>query len=325
LKRPPEGPLEPDTGGYRPKTFLFYPGYLIIRPMKVRKAVITAAGFGTRFLPITKSQPKEMLPLFDRPLIQYAVEEAINSGIEQIVIVTAQGKHAIEDYFDRSPALEALLEKKKETRLLKEIKRISNLCDICYIRQKDQLGLGHAVLTTRDIVDNEPAAVLLPDDIIDSRIPVIKQMLQIYAKHDATVIAVEKVRKEDIHKYGVIKADKMSDRLYRVTDLVEKPPAEEAPSDLGIVGRYILSPRIFDVLARTQPGQNKEIQLTDALKLLLKDEPIYAYEFEGRRFDAGTPLGWMEASVLLALQHPVWGGEFKEYLRALNLDDPGQK
>ncbi len=288
--------------------------------MKVRKAVITAAGWGTRFLPITKSQPKEMLPLFDRPLIQYAVEEAINSGIEQIIVVTAQGKHAIEDYFDRSPELEALLEKKKETKLLKEIRRISNLTDICYIRQKEQLGLGHAVLITKDMVANEPAAILLPDDVIDANTPVIKQMLQIYNRYGASVIAVEKVKKEEVHKYGIIKGNKIAENLFEIVDLVEKPQPQDAPSDLGIVGRYILTPRIFDVLAKTQPGQNKEIQLTDALKLLLKDQPIYAYQFEGRRFDAGTPLGWIEASVLLALKHPEWGQEFKKYLRGLCLD-----
>ncbi|MBI4332674.1 MAG: UTP--glucose-1-phosphate uridylyltransferase GalU [Chloroflexi bacterium] len=288
--------------------------------MKVRKAVITAAGWGTRFLPITKSQPKEMLPLFDRPLIQYAVEEAIDSGIEQIVIVTAQGKHAIEDYFDRSPELEALLEKKKETKLLKEIRRISSLCDICYIRQKDQLGLGHAVFITRDIVDKEPMAVLLPDDIIDTRTPVIKQMLRVFHRYQATVIAVERVGREEVHKYGIIKANQVQENLYQVVDLVEKPSPEEAPSDLGIVGRYILMPQVFDVLARTRPGRNKEVQLTDALRLLLKEQPIYAYQFEGRRFDAGTPLGWIEASVLLALQHREWGGEFKEYLRSLDLN-----
>lgn len=271
-------------------------------------------------MPITKSQPKEMLPLFDRPLIQYAVEEAIDSGIEQIVIVTAQGKHAIEDYFDRSPELEALLEKKKETKLLKEIRRISSLCDICYIRQKDQLGLGHAVFITRDIVDKEPMAVLLPDDIIDTRTPVIKQMLRVFHRYQATVIAVERVGREEVHKYGIIKANQVQENLYQVVDLVEKPSPEEAPSDLGIVGRYILMPQVFDVLARTRPGRNKEVQLTDALRLLLKEQPIYAYQFEGRRFDAGTPLGWIEASVLLALQHREWGGEFKEYLRSLDLN-----
>ncbi len=287
--------------------------------MKIRKAVITAAGWGTRFLPITKVQPKEMLPLFDRPLIQYAVEEAINSGIEQIIVVTAQGKHAIEDYFDRSPQLETLLEQKKETKLLTEIRRISNLTDICYIRQKEQLGLGHAVSLTKDMVANEPAAVLLPDDVIDSRIPVIKQMLQIYERYGSSVIAVQQVAREEVRKYGIIKGKKVADNLYQVLDLVEKPSPEEAPSDLGIVGRYLLNPEIFGVLAKTQPGQGKEIQLTDALKLLLKEQPIYAYKFEGTRFDAGTPLGWIEASVTLALRHPQWGSQFKAYLRGLEL------
>ncbi|MBI2935172.1 MAG: UTP--glucose-1-phosphate uridylyltransferase GalU [Chloroflexi bacterium] len=289
--------------------------------MKVRKAIITAAGWGTRFLPITKSQPKEMLPLFDRPLIQYAVEEAIDSGIEQIIVVTAQGKHAIEDYFDRSPELEALLERKKEGKLLKEIRRISNLADICYIRQKEQRGLGHAVYITRDMVANEPAAVLLPDDVIDSATPVIKQMLQVYERYRSSVIAVQKVRPEDVQKYGIIKGNEIRPGLFEVTDLVEKPTPEEAPSDLGIVGRYLLTPQIFDILARTQPGQGKEIQLTDGLRLLLKHQPIYACQFEGKRFDAGTPLGWIEASVLLAVRHPEWGADFRQFLRSLKLDE----
>lgn len=287
--------------------------------MKVRKAIITAAGWGTRFLPITKSQPKEMLPLVDRPLIQYAVEEAINSGIEQIVIVTAQGKHAIEDYFDRSPELESLLEKKREAKLLKEIKRISNLTDICYIRQKDQLGLGHAVLTTKDIANKEPIAILLPDDVIVARVPVLKQMLKIFEECNASVLAVQKVRKDEVQRYGIIKANKVSDRLYKIADLVEKPDPKESPSDLAIIGRYILSQEIFDVLSVTKPGRNQEIQLTDALKLLLERRPIYAYEFEGTRYDAGTPLEWLEATVLLALQHPELGNKFKDYLCNLPL------
>jgi UTP--glucose-1-phosphate uridylyltransferase len=262
-----------------------------------------------------------MLPLVDRPLIQYAVEEAIRSGIEQIVIVTAQGKHAIEDYFDRSPELENLLKKKRETKLLKEIKRVSNLCDIFYIRQKEQLGLGHAVFTAKDIVDNEPIAVLLPDDIIDARVPVLKQMLDIYEEYKVSVIAVEKVSKEEVQRYGIIQPKQVSQRLYQVLDMVEKPSPSEAPSQLGIIGRYILTPQIFEVLAVTPPGRNQEIQLTDALRLLLKREPIYACQFEGKRYDAGVPLGWLQATVLLALQHPEWGKDFKKYLRQLPLNN----
>ena len=285
--------------------------------MKVRKAIITAAGWGTRFLPVTRSQPKEMLPLINKPLIQYAVEEAINSGIEQVILITAMGKHAIEDYFDRSFELEYVLEQKGETELLQEMRRLSNLVNICYIRQKEQLGLGHAVLIARDIIADEPFAVLLPDDVIDSRVPALKQMIEVYEQRGTSVIAVERVSAQDTVKYGIIEPKEISHRLYQVLSLAEKPEPQEAPSDLGIVGRYILVPEIFDALAATPPGRIKEIQLTDALQLLLKQQVISACEFEGVRYDTGTPSGWLEATIALALKDPDIGPGLRQYLRRL--------
>ena len=285
--------------------------------MRVRKAVITAGGWGTRFLPITRSQPKEMLPLVNKPLIHYAVEEAINSGIEQIVLVTALGKNAIEDYFDRSFELEYFLEQKGETKLLREMRELSDLVNICYIRQKEQLGLGHAILATRDIIADEPFAIILPDDVIESRVPALKQMLEVYGQYGTNVIAVERVNRQDTVKYGIIEPREISGRLYQVLSLVEKPEPHEAPSNLGIVGRYILMPEIFDALKATPPGKNREVQLTDALRLLLKQQSINAYEFEGVRYDTGNPLGWLRATVALALKHPEIGAELKEYLRKL--------
>jgi UTP--glucose-1-phosphate uridylyltransferase len=282
--------------------------------MKVRKAIITAAGWGTRFLPITKTQPKEMLPLVDRPLIQYSVEEAINSGIEQIILITALGKGAIENYFDRSFELEYILGEKGETRMLKQIQELSNLVDICYIRQKEQLGLGHAILMAKDVIGEEPFAVLLPDDIVDSRTPVLKQMLGVYEQYKASVIAVERIDKRDSVKYGVIEPRQISEHVHQILSLVEKPQPDKAPSNLGVVGRYILTPQIFDMLEITPPGKNREIQITDAMQLLLKQQLIYACEFEGTRYDTGTPLTWLKATVAFALKHPDYGQEFKEYL-----------
>ncbi len=285
--------------------------------MKVRKAVITAAGWGTRFLPITKAQPKEMLPLVNKPLIQYSVEEAINSGIEQVVVITALGKRAIEDYFDRSLELEYILEQKGETNLLKEIRELSSLADICYVRQKEQLGLGHAILTAKEIVGKEPFAVLLPDDIIDSKVPVLKQMIEVYEQYKTNILAVERIASQDTVKYGIIKPKKVLDCIHQVLGLIEKPEPAQAPSNLGVVGRYILMPEIFDVLEVTPPGKNQEIQLTDALQLLLKQQAMYAYEFEGVRYDTGTPLGWLKATLVFALRHPDIGQEIREYLRQL--------
>lgn len=285
--------------------------------MKVRKAIITAAGRGTRFLPVTRSQPKEMLPLVNKPLIQYAVEEAINSGIEQVILITAMGKHAIEDYFDRCFELEYVLEQKGDTKMLQEMRRLSNLIDICYVRQKEQLGLGHAVLIARNIIADEPFAVLLPDDIIDSRVPALKQMIDVYQQRGASVVAVERVSAQDTARYGIIEPKEISSRLYQVLSLIEKPPPQEAPSNLGIVGRYVLVPEVFDALAATPPGRIKEIQLTDALQLLLKQHAINACEFEGVRYDTGTPSGWLEATIALALKDPDIGPGLRRYLHKL--------
>ncbi len=285
--------------------------------MKVRKAIITAAGWGTRFLPITKAQPKEMLPLVNKPLIQYSVEEAINSGIEQIILITALGKRAIEDHFDRSFELEYVLEQKGESKLAQGMRELSNLVNICYIRQKEQLGLGHAILVAKDVIGQEPFAVLLPDDIIESKVPVLKQMMEVHAQYKTSVVAIERISSEETIKYGIIEPRKILGRIYQVLSLVEKPEPTEAPSNLGVVGRYILLPQIFDVLKVTPPGKNQEIQLTDALQLLLKQQAIYAYEFEGVRYDTGTPLAWLKATVAFALKHPEFGQELREYLRQL--------
>ncbi len=285
--------------------------------MKVRKAVIIAAGRGTRFLPMTRSLPKEMLPLVDKPLIQYAVEEALGSGIEQIIIVTAQGKSAIEDYFERSPELEHFLEQKGDTERLSQMREIAGMADVRYVRQKEQLGLGHAINTARELVGDEPCAVILPDDIIDSDVPSLKRMIEIYEKYEAGVVAVERVGDEDTRKYGIIEPKQVSERIYQVLSLVEKPEPAQAPSRLGIVGRYVLTPQIFDVQAVTPPGKGNEIQVTDALQLLLKQQKLYAFELEGVRHDIGTPLGWLKANVALALKRDDLGPELREYLKKL--------
>jgi UTP--glucose-1-phosphate uridylyltransferase len=285
--------------------------------MKVRKAVITAAGLGTRFLPLTKSQPKEMLPLVDKPLIQHSVEEAVDSGIEQIIMVTSSGKQAIEDYFDRSFEVEYILEHRGETELLQRLRELYGLADICYIRQKEQLGLGHAIRTVKGLIGEEPFAVLLPDDIIDSEVPVLKQMIGVYEQYETNVVAVERVSREDIMKYGIIEPEKVSDRVHRVLGIVEKPNLAKASSDLGVVGRYILMPQIFDALEVTKPGKNDEVQLTDALQFLLGQQAMYACEFEGVRYDTGIPLGWLKAAVAFALKHPDIESKLKEYLRQI--------
>jgi UTP--glucose-1-phosphate uridylyltransferase len=285
--------------------------------MRIRKAIITAAGWGTRFLPATKTQPKEMLPLVDKPLIHYTVEEIVDSGIDQIVLITSFGKRAIEDYFDRSFELEYVLEKKKDTRLLKQIKSLSGMANICYVRQKEQLGLGHAIFMARDVVGDEPFAVLLPDDIVDSDKPVLKQMLDVYEEHKTSVIAVESIEKKDSPKYGVIEPRQVSRRVHQIVSLVEKPEPDKAPSNLGVVGRYIFTPQIFDSLEITPPGKNGEIQITDAMQLLLKQQVIYAYEFEGTRYDTGTPETWLKATVAYAMKHPDYGQEFRKYLSTI--------
>ena len=293
---------------------------------KVRKAVFPAAGLGTRFLPATKAQPKEMLPLVDKPLIQYAVEEAVNSGIENIIIVTGRGKNAIEDHFDVSYELEKILEKRGQQELLKIVHRVSDLIHISYVRQKEALGLGHAILMTREMVGDEPFAVLLGDDIIDSPVPCLQQMLDVYEQHPASFVAIQEVPRQEISNYGVISGSPIgyngqNDRLYKVADLVEKPPAEAAPSNLAIIGRYILEPEIFEVLASTPAGKGGEIQLTDGLRgLLSQQRPVYGWRFEGKRFDAGSKLGFLTATVEFALKRPDLGEPFRQYLKTLRLD-----
>jgi UTP--glucose-1-phosphate uridylyltransferase len=285
--------------------------------MKLRKAVITAAGWGTRFLPVTRSQPKEMLPLVDKPLIHYSVEEAINSGFKQIIMVTSSSKRAIEDYFKGSPELEKYLIARGEADLLERMGDISGMADYCYVLQREQKGLGDAVLTVRVVVGNEPFAVMLPDDVIDSSVPGLKQMLAVYEKYQCGVVAVTPVADEDISRYGVIEPQRVDKGVYQVLSLVEKPEPSKAPSRLAIVGRYILTPRIFDVLKTTPPGKNGEIQLTDALNQLLKHEKLYACELKGTRYDAGTPLGWLKANIDLALKRKDIAPEFKKYLKKL--------
>ena len=285
--------------------------------MKVRKAVVTAAGWGTRFLPVTKAQPKEMLPLVDKPIIQYAVEEAVAAGLKQIVMVTAQGKRAIEDYFDRSFELEHLLQQRGETALWEQVRRLSNMADIAYVRQKEQLGLGNAVLVTQAVVGEEPFALFLPDDVFVGNGPVIGQLIEAHGELGGCVLAVERVKKEEVGRYGIIAPKQIGPRLYQVLDLVEKPSPQQAPSDLAIVGRYVLEPKIFAALEATTPGRGQEIQLTDGLRQLLPGEKIYAVEYEGVRYDAGTPMSWLKATVALALEHPELGAEFRDYLRTL--------
>src|SRR6476646_2508285 len=292
-------------------------------PAKVRKAVFPAAGLGTRFLPATKAQPKEMLPLVDKPIIQYGVEEALHSGIQNIIIVTGRGKSAIEDHFDVSFELEYLLESRQKTDLLNIVHAISDMINVSYIRQKEALGLGHAVLRSMELVGNEPFAVVLADDVIDAEPPCLQQLLEVHAFYGASVIAVMEVPRESISSYGCIAADPVShngsDRLFRITDMVEKPKASDAPSNLAIIGRYVLTPEIFDSITSISTGAGGEIQLTDAIKHLSHTRPIYAYRFEGTRYDAGDKLGFLKATVEFALRRHDLGGPFREYLKSLSL------
>lgn len=290
---------------------------MAVRPVK--KAIFPAAGLGTRFLPATKASPKEMLPLVDKPLIQYVVEEAIASGIEEIIIITGRGKRAIEDHFDISYELENVLKEKGNTKSLAEIKKISNMVDICYVRQKEALGLGHAILCAKNLVRDEPFAVLLGDDIIDSEVPVLKQMLEIYNKYGASVIAVQEVDRSQVSSYGIIKAVPIADGVYKIYDMVEKPSIEDAPSNLAIIGRYILAPEIIGLLEKTEPGRGKEIQLTDALRELVKTMPVYGYKFQGKRYDAGDKLGFLQATVEIGLKNEEFGESFRNYLKTLKL------
>jgi UTP--glucose-1-phosphate uridylyltransferase len=286
---------------------------------KLRKAVFPAAGLGTRFLPATKVQPKEMLPLVDKPLIQYVVEEAVNSGIEDIIIVTGRGKQAIEDHFDISFELEQTLMERNKQELLSLIQSIDRLADFSYVRQKQALGLGHAVLVAADLVGDEPFAVMLGDDIVQASNPCLKQMIEVYEKYEAPVIAVTQIDGPEISRFGVVAVEQVSDTVYRITDMVEKPPYEEAPSNLAIIGRYILTPDIFPILANTRRGTGGEIQLTDAMRQLLKQRNFYALKFDGKRYDGGDKLGFLIATVEFALQRPDLGAEFRNYLSKLKL------
>ena len=292
--------------------------------MRVRKAVFPAAGWGTRFLPATKAQPKEMLPLVDKPIIQYAVEEAVAAGIEQVIIVTSSQKRAIEDHFDLSYELEHLLEEKGDIEMLRQVRHISDLAQVAYVRQKEQLGLGHAVLMAKDLIGHEPFAVILPDDVVVGDRPCIGQLIHAYQQTHGSVVAVMEVPREETSRYGVIAAQPTGDpldhgRLHQVTQLVEKPDPARAPSNLAIIGRYVLTPKIFDKLEQTQRGAGGEIQLTDAIQAMMEEQAVYAYEFEGTRYDAGTVMGWLKASVELALQRPDLGGELRTYLAGLQL------
>jgi UTP--glucose-1-phosphate uridylyltransferase len=286
---------------------------------KVRKAVFPAAGLGTRFLPATKASPKEMLPLVDKPLIQYVVEEAVASGIESVIIVTGRGKAAIEDHFDVSFELEKLLEERGKQAELKAMRAISELARVSYVRQQEALGLGHAVLQARDLVGDEPFAVMLSDDIIDSETPALKQLLDVYEKYQAPVVAVFQVGGEAISRFGVIDGEEVEAGVYQIKDMVEKPPFSEAPSDLAIIGRYVLTPDIFDEIEKTTPGAIGEIQITDAMRSLLKKRPFYAVRFKGTRYDAGDKLGFLIATVQFALQHEELADEFREYLNSLKI------
>ena len=290
--------------------------------MRVRKAVIPAAGFGTRFLPATKAVPKEMLPLVDRPIIQYAVEEAVASGIEQIIIVIASGRSAIEEHFDSHPALERWLEDHGQIELLRAVRRITEVGTIAFVHQKEQLGLGHAVLMAKELVGDEPFAVMLPDDVMlnPGGTPVTGQLIEQHRAHRGSVIALHRVPRDETSRYGIVAPVREEHRLVEIGDLVEKPPVDEAPSDLAVLGRYILSPKIFDKLETTQRGAGGEIQLTDALRALTREQPVFGYRFEGVRHDAGTRLGWLKANVALSLESDE-ADEFRTYVRSLDLRD----
>ena len=283
---------------------------------RVRKAIIPAAGLGTRFLPATKSQPKEMLPIVDKPTLQYIIEEAIESGIEEILIVTGRSKKSIEDHFDRSVELELELEQKGKTEMLEMVQDISNMVNIHYIRQKEPKGLGHAVHCAKSFIGNEPFAVLLGDDIVDAETPCLKQMINAYDEYKTSILGVQEVAKENVDKYGRLDVKHIEDRVYKVKDMVEKPSVEDAPSNIAILGRYIITPEIFNILETQEAGKGGEIQLTDALQTLATKEAIYAYNFEGRRYDVGDKLGFLEATVDFALKRPELKEEFSAFLRS---------
>ena len=287
----------------------------------IRKAVFPAAGLGTRFLPATKAQPKEMLPLVDKPIIQYGVEESVAAGIDNIILVTGRGKNAIEDHFDVSVELETFLESRGKKDLLAEIRKVSNLINFSYVRQGEPLGLGHAVLVTKALVGDEPFAVILGDDVIDADPPAIGQMIKVFDEVDGPVLAIERVPRETVSSYGIIAADEVRPGVYRIRDLVEKPPQHEAPSDLAIIGRYVLTPDIFPALEATASDRTGEIQLTNGLRRLLKDRPIYGCRIDGVRHDTGNKLGFLKAVVYFALRRPDLAEEFRAYLRSVDASE----
>lgn len=287
---------------------------------KIRKAVFPAAGLGTRFLPATKASPKEMLPLVDKPLIQYAVEEAVASGIESILIVTGREKSSIENHFDISYELESLLQEKGKTEFFEQVRAISEICRISYTRQKQALGLGHAIYQAKDFSENEPFAVLLADDVVDAEKPALRQMVEVFEEYNAPVIATMQVEGRAISRFGVIDAEEVAPNVFKIKDMVEKPKFEDAPSDLAIIGRYILTPDVFDAIERTEKGAGGEIQITDAMRLMLREgKPFYAVKLEGRRHDAGDKLGFLIATVEFALKREDLGDGFREYLKSLDL------
>src|SRR5690554_3038422 len=285
--------------------------------MKVHKAIIPAAGLGTRFLPATKAQPKEMLPVVDKPTLQYIIEEAVDSGIEEILIITGRNKKSIEDHFDKSVELELELEAKGKHDLLAQVRRISDMVNIHYIRQKEPKGLGHAIYCAKSFIGDEPFAVLLGDDIVYNEKPCLKQMIEAYNEYKSTILGVQEVPLADVSKYGIVEGKHIEDRIYKVKNLIEKPTVENAPSNIAILGRYIINPAIFKALEETKPGKNGEIQLTDALEILSNWEAMYAYVFEGKRYDVGNKLGFLEATVEFALRREELKDEFMEYLRGI--------
>ena len=288
---------------------------------KIRKAVFPVAGLGTRFLPATKASPKEMLPIVDKPLIQYAVEEAAAAGITEMIFVTGRGKRSIEDHFDKAYELEAELASHGKVKQLEEIQSLlpDNL-HYSYVRQSEALGLGHAVLCARSLVGDEPLAVVLADDLIDAEVPVLSQMIDLYEQHASSVVGVQNVPLEQSQQYGIVRPQSMGVRIHRIADIVEKPQPENAPSTLGVVGRYVFTPEIFDYLERVVPGTGGEIQLTDAIAAMLSTHPVLAYEFKGKRYDCGSKLGYLEATVVYALKHPAVAEEFGSFIAELQVD-----
>ena len=285
---------------------------------KIRKAIIPAAGLGTRFLPATKAQPKEMLPIVDKPTLQYIIEECVASGIEEILIITGRNKKSIEDHFDRSVELEMELEKSGKEEMLKMVREISDMVNIHFIRQKEPRGLGHAILCAKTFVGNEPFAVLLGDDVVyNDNKPCLKQLIDCYEEYKTSVLGVQTVEPQDVNKYGIVGGLHIEDRVYKVKNLIEKPAVEEAPSNVAILGRYIITPKIFEILENTKPGKGNEIQLTDALETLIKNEAMYAYDFEGRRYDVGDKLGFLQATVEYALRKKELRDGFIEYLQTI--------